>query len=135
MVKKNSEAFDLGTEPVREAEVLAADEQEETLYETDAYIAPETDPGANVTITKTIGRGGPVPIVAPRHDTIQLQPIIVPLAVVPYMSQDSAMLRTEGTQRGTVRSSEYAEPVYFEPVNAKKDKNGAKNRIYVTENM
>ena len=45
-----------------------------------------------------MGIGGPIPVVAPKNNTIQLQPIIVPMAVVPYMSQDNDVLKTEGVQ-------------------------------------
>ncbi len=48
---------------------------------------------------KPIGQGGAVPVYAPKNTTIQLQPIIVPLAVVPYMSQDSSVLRTDGEDK------------------------------------
>ena len=85
---------------VREETVspAAASEEEpkETLYESEAYGNPRPDTGTRTTVMKTVGVGGPVPIIAPKHNTIQLQPIIVPLAVVPYMSQDSAVLNTEG---------------------------------------
>lgn len=69
---------------------------EEPLFESEAYGSPQPDAGMETTVTKPIGIGGPVPIVAPKHNTIQLQPIIVPLAVVPYMTQDSDVLRTDG---------------------------------------
>ncbi len=65
------------------------------VFESEAYVAPKPDVGVDTTVLKPIGNGGPVPIVAPRNKTIQLQPIIVPLAVVPYMSQDNGILRTE----------------------------------------
>lgn len=70
--------------------------EEESILEAEAYASPQPDSGSDVTVLKSVGTGGPVPIVAPKHNTIQLQPIIVPLAVVPYMTQDSSVLRTDG---------------------------------------
>lgn len=70
---------------------------EQALYESEAYGSPQPDAGMETTVMKPVGMGGPVPIVAPKHNTIQLQPIVVPLAVVPYMTQDSDILRTEST--------------------------------------
>lgn len=69
---------------------------EEVVYESEAYGSPQPDAGMETTVMKPVGIGGPVPIVAPKHNTVQLQPIIVPLAVVPYMTQDSDVLRTDG---------------------------------------
>ncbi len=69
---------------------------EEVVYESEAYGSPQPDAGMETTVMKPVGMGGPVPIVAPKHNTVQLQPIIVPLAVVPYMTQDSDVLRTDG---------------------------------------
>ncbi len=74
--------------------------EEEPVYEAEAYGAPQPEAGSDVTVMKTVGIGGPVPIVAPKHNTIQLQPIVVPLAVVPYMTQDSGVLRTDGRPAG-----------------------------------
>ena len=79
---------------VPDQEVVAP--QEEPIFEAEAYGNPQPDAGMETTVMKPVGMGGPVPIVAPKHNTIQLQPIIVPLAVVPYMSQDSDVLRTDG---------------------------------------
>ena len=79
--------------------------QEETLFEAEAYGNPQPDAGMETTVMKPVGMGGPVPIVAPKHNTIQLQPIVVPLAVVPYMSQDSDVLRTDGAQAGGYESA------------------------------
>ena len=73
--------------------------QEEVLFESEAYGSAQPDAGMGTTVCKPIGIGGPVPIVAPKSSTIQLQPIIVPMAVVPYMSQDSDVLKTEGASR------------------------------------
>ncbi len=70
--------------------------EDEPMFEAEAYTAPQPEAGSDVTVMKTVGTGGPVPIVAPKHNTIQLQPIVVPLAVVPYMTQDSNVLRTDG---------------------------------------
>ena len=72
--------------------------QEEVLFESEAYGSAQPDAGMGTTVCKPVGIGGPVPIVAPKSSTIQLQPIIVPLAVVPYMSQDCDVLKTEGAQ-------------------------------------
>lgn len=72
--------------------------QEEVLFESEAYGNAQPDAGMGTTVCKPVGIGGPIPIIAPRNNTIQLQPIIVPMAVVPYMSQDSAVLQTEGQQ-------------------------------------
>ena len=70
--------------------------EDEPMFESEAYAAPQPEAGSDVTVLKPVGTGGPVPIVAPKHNTIQLQPIVVPLAVVPYMTQDSNVLRTDG---------------------------------------
>ncbi len=96
--------------------------EEEPLYEADAYQTPQLDEGADVTVMKTVGVGGPVPIVAPKHNTIQLQPIIVPLAVVPYMTQDSNVLRTDAKTQQVYAEAEYAEAIAFEDVVQKKKK-------------
>ncbi len=82
--------------------------QEETLFESEAYGNPQPDAGMETTVMKPIGIGGPVPIVAPKHNTIQLQPIIVPLAVVPYMTQDSDVLRTDGDSEGGMSAYDLA---------------------------
>ncbi len=74
---------------------------DEPLFEAEAYAAPQPEAGSDVTVLKPVGTGGPVPIVAPKHNTVQLQPIIVPLAVVPYMTQDSSVLRTDGRGQNT----------------------------------
>lgn len=75
-------------------------QNEELIYESEAYGSPQPDAGMETTVMKPVGMGGPVPIVAPKHNTVQLQPIIVPLAVVPYMTQDSDVLRTDGAKTG-----------------------------------
>jgi hypothetical protein len=90
--------------------------QEETLFEAEAYGNPQPDAGMETTVMKPVGMGGPVPIVAPKHNTIQLQPIVVPLAVVPYMSQDSDVLRTDGVQ-----AQEYDTATGFSKVEAEKE--------------
>lgn len=94
----------------------------EPLFEADAYGSPQLDAGADVTVMKQVGIGGPVPIVAPKHNTIQLQPIVVPLAVVPYMTQDSNVLRTDRGQTGyeTEEQEEYREDTEFASVERKK---------------
>lgn len=89
--------------------------EEEALYESEAYGNPQPDEGIKTTVTKPVGIGGPVPIVAPKHNTIQLQPIVVPLAVVPYMSQESEILRTDGDGRDAVQP-EYGRAVEFDSV-------------------
>ena len=61
---------------------------DEPMFESEAYTAPQPEAGSDVTVLKPVGTGGPVPIVAPKHNTVQLQPIVVPLAVVPYMTQE-----------------------------------------------
>lgn len=100
---------------VPEQEVVIPDEP---LFEAEAYGSPEPDAGMETTVMKTVGMGGPVPIVAPKHNTIQLQPIIVPLAVVPYMTQDSDVLRTDGE---AVRGGEYDQATGFSKVEAAKE--------------
>lgn len=94
----------------------------EPLYEADAYGSPQLDVGADVTVMKQVGIGGPVPIVAPKHNTIQLQPIVVPLAVVPYMTQDSNVLRTDSRQGGYESAEEesYGEDTSFDTVERRK---------------
>lgn len=99
MVKK--EHNEVTFVPEESAAKDVAPEKEEPLYESEAYGTPQPDEGTKTTVTKPVGLGGPVPIIAPKHNTIQLQPIVVPLALVPYMTQDSDVLRTDGTpQRG-----------------------------------
>ena len=87
--------------------------EEPVLYESEAYGNPQPDEGTKTTVMKPVGIGGPVPIVAPKHNTIQLQPIVVPLAVVPYMTQDSDVLRTDG-RAPSYPQNEYASAVEFE---------------------
>ena len=95
MSKKNRRQ-EVVLEPENNAPVVF--EEEKPLFEAEAYGSPQPEAGSDVTVMKQVGIGGPVPIVAPKHNTIQLQPIVVPLAVVPYMTQDSSVLRTEGRQ-------------------------------------
>ena len=90
MAKKNKKKEELR---LKELEEQQRKSQE---IETEAYSEATPDPGMETTFTKVVGTGGPAPIVAPKHTTVQLQPIIVPLAVVPYMSSDSDILKTEG---------------------------------------
>lgn len=95
---------------------------DEPLFESEAYGTPQPEAGSDVTVMKPVGIGGPVPIVAPKHNTIQLQPIVVPLAVVPYMTQDSGVLRTDGKQQGGYMPStvEYDDATEFETVSTQK---------------
>lgn len=109
MAKKNRKQ-ELAFEPENNAPVVF-EEDNNTLFEAEAYGSPQPEAGSDVTVMKTVGIGGPVPIVAPKHNTIQLQPIVVPLAVVPYMTQDSNVLRTDGRQQPMVE--EYAEAAEF----------------------
>ena len=95
---------------------------DEPLFESEAYGTPQPEAGSDVTVMKPVGIGGPVPIVAPKHNTIQLQPIVVPLAVVPYMTQDSNVLRTDGKQQSGYMPStvEYGDATEFETVSTQK---------------
>lgn len=95
-------------------------EEEKPMFETEAYGSPHPEAGSDVTVMKTVGIGGPVPIVAPKHNTIQLQPIVVPLAVVPYMTQDSNVLRTDGKQQEGYAEDDFGEAAKFENVVEKK---------------
>lgn len=111
--------------------------EDEIILEADAYTSPQPDSGSDVTVLKPVGVGGPVPIVAPKHNTIQLQPIVVPLAVVPYMTQDSSVLRTDGRTAQPSYAQEGGEATDFRSYdavdreNAKKKKNvGAMARIF-----
>lgn len=96
--------------------------EDEPMFEAEAYTAPQPEAGSDVTVMKTVGTGGPVPIVAPKHNTIQLQPIVVPLAVVPYMTQDSNVLRTDGRgQNGYAQATvENDKATDFETIAARK---------------
>ena len=95
MAKKNNvQNFVPEQEYVQEDVML----QEEVLFESEAYGSAQPDAGMGTTVCKPVGIGGPVPIIAPKNSTIQLQPIVVPMAVVPYMSQDCDVLKTEGVQ-------------------------------------
>ena len=110
MAKKDNRV--LATAPAA-APVATMPAEEPVLYESEAYGDPQPDAGATTTIMKPVGIGGPVPIVAPKHNTIQLQPIVVPLALVPYMTQDSDVLRTEGGAAALERQ-DYAGAVEFD---------------------
>ncbi len=94
--------------------------EEEPILETEAYVAPQPEAGSDVTVMKPVGIGGPVPIVAPKHNTIQLQPIVVPLAVVPYMTQDSSVLRTDGRQQPPAYVQDGGEATEFQAVDKEK---------------
>ena len=101
---------------------------DEPMFESEAYTAPQPEAGSDVTVLKPVGTGGPVPIVAPKHNTVQLQPIVVPLAVVPYMTQDSSVLRTDGRgqnvyAQATVESDEATD---FQTISARKVKKQVK---------
>lgn len=104
--------------------------ESETLYESEAYGNPRPDQGTRTTVMKTVGVGGPVPIVAPKHNTIQLQPIIVPLAVVPYMSQDSSVLRTDGAAEGAEAAQ--AAAVEFDAARIQSEKRAASRKLSTT---
>lgn len=69
--------------------------QQEPMFESDAYYVPQPNAGADVTVLKTVGAGGPAPIVTPTNSTVQLQAVVVPVAVVPYMSHDSSILMAQ----------------------------------------
>lgn len=102
--------------------------EDEPMFESEAYAAPQPEAGSDVTVLKPVGTGGPVPIVAPKHNTIQLQPIVVPLAVVPYMTQDSNVLRTDGRGQNVYAQAtvENDEATDFETVSARKGKKKGK---------
>ncbi len=117
MAKKYQE-FEVSEEP----EVVTLEEVE-PLFEAEAYGTPQPEAGSDVTVMKQVGIGGPVPIVAPKHNTIQLQPIVVPLAVVPYMTQDSNILRTDTRATGGYETDEdYREGVEFDTERTKEAK-------------
>ena len=125
MARKHQEV-DIQEEPLM---VDMADS--EPLYEAEAYGSPQPDYGSDVTVMKQVGIGGPVPIVAPKHNTIQLQPIVVPLAVVPYMTQDSNVLRTDNRQAGGYDPDEeesYREDTEFDTVERRRTKAVKKKR-------
>ncbi len=84
------------------------EEKMDETFEAEAYGNPEPDKGMDTTVMKPVGMGAPVPVVMPKHNTVQLQPIIVPLAVVPYMTQDSDVLRTDGESAGQYQSRQAA---------------------------
>ncbi|MBQ9276873.1 MAG: hypothetical protein IJ226_04710 [Clostridia bacterium] len=121
MSKKNRKQ-EVVLEPENSAPVVF--EEEPTLFEAEAYGSPQPEAGSDVTVMKPVGIGGPVPIVAPKHNTIQLQPIVVPLAVVPYMTQDSGVLRTDA--RGQQQTEEYAEAAEFTQAQTEKARKAKK---------
>ena len=45
--------------------------EDEPMFEAEAYTAPQPEAGSDVTVMKTVGTGGPVAIVAPKHNTAQ----------------------------------------------------------------
>lgn len=112
MAKKHNEVA------IPEEPAVVSFEESEPLFEAEAYGTPQPEAGSDVTVMKQVGVGGPVPIVAPKHNTIQLQPIIVPLAVVPYMTQDSNVLRTDSRGAGVYESGDdgYREATEFSTV-------------------
>lgn len=126
MAKKERTETTFNPEVAREEETAPVAEPQETMYESEAYGNPRPDQGTKTTVMKTVGIGGPVPIVAPKHNTIQLQPIIVPLAVVPYMSQDSSVLRTDGKPENAAEG--YAS-VEFDAARVQAEKRTAKRRM------
>lgn len=83
----------------RNQEELAVQEQvnfqQEPMFESDAYYAPQPNAGQDVTVLKTVGVGGPAPIITPTNSTVQLQAVVVPVAVVPYMSHDQSILMAQ----------------------------------------
>ena len=93
------------------------------LFESEAYSSMQREAGSDVTVIKQVGIGGPVPIVAPKQTTIQLQPIVVPLAVVPYMTQDSSVLRTDRPQS---LADEYVEATNFAEEQVQSEKKAKK---------
>ena len=124
MSKKNRKQ-EVVLEPENSAPVVF--EEENTLFEAEAYGSPQPEAGSDVTVLKQVGIGGPVPIVAPKHNTIQLQPIVVPLAVVPYMTQDSGVLRTDARSQQQVE--EYAEATEFSQAQTEKAKKTKKRKL------
>lgn len=113
MAKKDNKSAALAAENT--AQAVGSVQEEPVLYESEAYGDPQPDEGTKTTIMKPVGIGGPVPIVAPKHNTIQLQPIVVPLALVPYMTQDSAVLRTDGAAPSSAADRrEYSSAVEFD---------------------
>lgn len=128
MAKKEHLETTFNPEVKREEDAAPVSESQETMYESEAYGTPRPDQGTKTTVMKTVGVGGPVPIVAPKHNTIQLQPIIVPLAVVPYMSQDSAVLRTDGKPEGTADGAGYS-AVEFDAARIQAEKRTAVRRM------
>lgn len=113
MAKKDNHITTFAPETAPPVGNTAPREEEPVLYESEAYGNPQPDEGTKTTVMKPVGIGGPVPIVAPKHNTIQLQPIVVPLAVVPYMTQDSDVLRTDGKAPSYPRD-EYSSAVEFD---------------------
>ena len=89
MAKKNNVQNFVPEQEIVQEEV--APQQEEVLFESEAYGNAQPDAGMGTTVCKPMGIGGPIPVVAPKNNTIQLQPIIVPMAVVPYMSTFSGV--------------------------------------------
>lgn len=99
------------------------------LFESEAYGSPQPDAGMETTVMKPIGIGAPVPIVAPKHNTIQLQPIIVPIAVVPYMTQDSDVLRADsGVSGGPFGYGEYPDAEFSKSASASAEKKTIKDK-------
>lgn len=134
MAKKDTQEItflpDNGTAAENEEQVVKS---EPTLYESEAYGTSQPDEGIKTTVTKPVGIGGPVPIIAPKHNTIQLQPIVVPLAVVPYMSQDSDILRTDGRTSANpyAEGRTEEEETAFQAENARQKKHKAvRTRVY-----
>ena len=129
MAKKERVETTFNPEVKKEEVVAPVAESQETMYESEAYGNPRPDQGTKTTVMKTVGIGGPVPIVAPKHNTIQLQPIIVPLAVVPYMSQDSSVLRTDGKPEGVAADGGSYAAVEFDAARMQAEKRTAVRRM------
>ena len=129
MAKKERVETTFNPEVKKEEVVAPVAESQETMYESEAYGNPRPDQGTKTTVMKTVGIGGPVPIVAPKHNTIQLQPIIVPLAVVPYMSQDSSVLRTDGKPDGVAADGGSYAAVEFDAARMQAEKRTAVRRM------
>lgn len=128
MAKKERVETTFNPEVKSEETTAPVAEEQETMYESEAYGNPRPDQGTRTTVMKTVGIGGPVPIVAPKHNTIQLQPIIVPLAVVPYMSQDSSVLRTDGKTEAYGEDG-YSSAVEFDAARMEAEKRTAVRRL------
>lgn len=114
--------------------------EQEPMFESDAYFTPQPEAGSDVTVLKPVGSAGPAPIVTPSHSTVQLQAIVVPLAVVPYMSHDNSVLMTNAPAYTPAQRSMGGYPsqaAEFEAVDAKKLKKQrkAQPRVFALVNF